>query len=327
MCITQGLGRVCIALAAFGLLACEAADSSPADAMAADAEGEDVGADVAVDAEPDAGPAQPPSSPYADHPLLQPGPLVIAHRGGRRVGPECTLPTYEAAWAAGADVLEADVQMTADGVVVIMHDTTVDRTTDGTGPLNALTLDELRALDAGYTYGEEEGYPFRGTGRIVPTLDELLTALPDAPVTLEIKQDDPPMIDALLAVLDAHDARGRVVVAAYDDGTTAALREAAPDLLTAMAFGEVVSWITLPPGSDPGNWQPPGHFLQIPVAQAGFELVTAENLAHARLHGVRMHPYTINDPDEMRLLVEMGVDGIITDDPVTLRALIDAQGE
>lgn len=319
------------ALTALCALGCGADDEgSAADAepdVAVDMQPLDMGADP-IDMAPELPPAEegrPPPHYYPDHPLLQPGPLLIAHRGGRWLGPECTLHTYEMALAVGADVLEADVRLTADGEVVIMHDRTVDRTTDGTGAVSDFTLAELKALDAGYAFGEDEGYPYRGMGLVVPTLGELLAAFPDTPITLEIKQDEPPMIDELLAVLDAHRARGRVAVAAYSDTTIGELRAAAPGMLTALAVGEVIGWISLPPGAEPDRWQPPGHFLQIPIAQEGFELVTAETVAHAQSHGVGVHPYTINDPDEMRWLLELGVAGIMTDDPVTLRALLDGE--
>lgn len=315
----------CMACVASLSMAClMACDGSSVDAIDAAIDA----ANPAPDMGPDVAPApvdaaQPPPHPYADHPLLRPGPLAIAHRGGRALGPECTLFTYERAWAAGADVLEADVHLTADGAVIIMHDHEVDRTTDGEGVIAELTLEQIKALEAGYNHGREDGYPYRGQGLRVPTLDELLTALPDAPISLEIKQDDPPMIDALLAVLDAHDARGRVLVAAYAESTLDAFREAAPDVLTAMAANEVLEWILLPAGPDAGPWQPAGHFFQVPLEQAGFTLVTAETLAHAHRHGVRMHPYTIDDAAEMARLLDLGVDGLMTDDPETLRAVID----
>ena len=311
---------------ALALGACGGDEAADADAgMAADTgRATDAAPMQQPDRFPPAEEGRPPPHPWADHPFLRPGPLVIAHRGGRRLGPECTMFTYRLAVEAGADALEADLHLTADGHVVVMHDHEVDRTTDGNGAIANLTLAEIKALDAAYAYDPEGGYPLRGTGVTVATLDELLEAFPEMPLSLEIKQDDPPMIEPLLAVLDAHDARGRVLVAAYADLTTADFRAAAPDVLTAMAVGEVIGWATLPPG--PGvPWQPPGHALQVPVAQAGFELVTATNVAHAGEHGVLVHPYTINDPEEMRQMLDFGVDGIITDDPAGLRAVIDGR--
>lgn len=270
-------------------------------------------------------PGQPPPLP-APHPFARADrPLVIAHRGGARLAPENTLPAFEAALAAGADVLETDARATADGVVVLIHDHTVDRTTDGEGEVAALTLAELEALDAGHGYSPDRGetFPRRGEGIRVPTLDAALAAFPDALFAIELKPEDPAFVAPFLAVIDAHDARHRIVVASREAPVIAALRAAAPDIATGLATTEVLTWITLPPGPDARPWQPPGHVLQIPLEQLGFELVTPPNIAHARRHGVAMHAFTINDEATMRQLAEWGIDGIMTDDPVTLRAVID----
>lgn len=284
--------------------------------------------DAAPDAAPDTGPVdagRPPPHPWVDHPLLVPGPLVIAHRGGRRIAPENTLVAFDLAWQGGADVLEVDLHGTADGVVVALHDDTVDRTTDGTGRIARMTFAAVRELDAGYTFGGGQGFPYRGMGVTIPSLEEVLTAFPDAPLSLEIKQAEPPIVDAVVAALDAHDARGRVVVSSFADATIRAFREAAPDVLTGLALGEIIAWITLPPGPDARPWQPPGHFLQIPIEQAGFVLIDPVTVAHARRHGLPVHPWTINDVDVMEELLDLEVAGIITDDPLVLRALIDAR--
>jgi len=106
-------------------------------------------------------------------------------------------------------------------------------------------------------------------------------------------------------------------------GAVHAFRRAAPDVVTSLALAEIIAWITLPPGPDAPRWQPGGHILQIPIEQAGFVLVTDANIAHAHRHGLRVQPWTINDPDEMRRLLTMGVDGIITDDPLMLQAVLD----
>lgn len=300
------------------------------DAMggAADAMGgtSDAMPDAIVDATaPDA--ARPPPLPYAEHPLLGLGPLVIAHRGGRRLAPENTLPAFEAALAAGADVLEMDVHATADGALVVMHDHTVDRTTDGMGEIAALRLDEIRALDAGYGFSPDRGetFPWRGRGVRVPTFDEVLAAFPAVPLTVEIKPTDPAVVPLVVAALDRAGARGRVAIGALDVGVMQAFRAAAPDVATGMALPEVVAWITLPPGPMARVWDPPGHVFQVPMAQAGFELVTAATVAHAHRHGVVMHVWTINDAETMGALLDLGVDGIMTDDPALLRAVVDGR--
>lgn len=296
-------------------------DASPPDLGDPNATPPDLG-------EPDAAPpGQPPPLP-APHPFARADrPLVIAHRGGARLAPENTLPAFDAALAAGADVLETDARATADGVVVLIHDHTVDRTTDGEGEVAALTYAELQALDAGHGYSPDRGetFPRRGEGIRVPTLDAALAAFPDALFAIELKPEDPAFVAPFLAVIDAHDARARVVVASREAPVLAALRAAAPDVATGLATTEVIAWITLPPGPDARPWQPPGHVLQVPLEQLGFELVTPQNIAHARRHGVAMHAFTINDEATMRQLVGWDIDGIMTDDPGTLRAIVDTR--
>lgn len=303
----------------------EATTDAMADASASDmADAPDATPDAAPDAAP---PGQPPPLPSADHPLFTRAPLIIAHRGGRRIAPENTIEAFEAALAAGADVLELDLHATADGALVVMHDHTVDRTTNGIGEIASLTFAEIRALDAGYGYSPDSGatFPWRGMGVIVPTFAEVLAAFPDTPLTVEIKPPEVAMVPRVLEALDAHDARGRVAIGCLNDAVMRAFREAAPDVATGLSFGEVLAWITLPPGPMAPRWDPPGHVFQVPIAQAGFELVTPATIAHAHRHGMVMHVWTINDEATMHALLDLGVDGIMTDDPPLLRAVMDAR--
>jgi glycerophosphoryl diester phosphodiesterase len=116
--------------------------------------------------------------------------LNIAHRGGARLAPEHTLVAFENALRVGADVIEFDLHATVDGVIVILHDATVDRTTDGTGVVRNMTFAELRALDAGYRFTRDGGatFPWRGKGLTIPTLEEALERFADVPITVEFKQ-------------------------------------------------------------------------------------------------------------------------------------------
>ena len=163
------------------------------------------------------------------------------------------------------DVLELDLQATADGVVVCMHDSTVDRTTDGTGRVGELTFEELRALDAGYRFTPDGGatFPYRGRGVVVPTLEEVIEAFPDLHYAIELKQANPPIVDEVVAILQATGADARAAVAAFADAVVRQVREADPDLVTALGVTEIVAFTQLTAETE-AAYAPPGHLLQVP---------------------------------------------------------------
>ncbi|WAS94231.1 glycerophosphodiester phosphodiesterase [Nannocystis punicea] len=238
--------------------------------------------------------------------------LNIAHRGGAALRPEETLPAFEHALAVGADVLEFDVHASSDGVIVAMHDGTVDRTTDGTGAIKAMTLDELRALDAGYRFTPDGGqtFPYRATGIAIPTLEEIFKKFPDSYYLIEIKQTDPPIVDGLLAALEEHGALERVVIASGDLETIEAVRAASPTVFTSLSTPEMLD-LYLKVGSP--DYVAPALFVHSPWDLSSAELVT---FAHER--GMKVHPWTVNEESRMVDLIGRGVDGIMTDDPALL---------
>jgi len=296
---------------AIALASCDstapASPDAPTDAPAAIDAPAPIDASIPVDA------PRLPCSP-ADHVLLCGDRLLIAHRGGGRLRPEETLPAFAHAVELGADVLEVDVHSSADGEVVCMHDDTVDRTTDGTGPVHDLTLAELRALDAGHRFTPDGGatFPYRGMGVQVPTLAEVLAAHPTAWFSIEIKQSEPNIVEQVLAVVDAAGAAARVVIVAFSDAIVTELRMRRPELVVGMSLGEVVTFATLRPASE-ASYVPPSTIAQIPAAS-----VTEEIVARADRLGVRLHAWTVNDRDEMERLLALGAHGIMTDDPALL---------
>ena len=122
--------------------------------------------------------------------------MVIAHQGGEWLRPSNTLVAFDHAVELGVDVLEMDIHQTQDGVIVLMHDATVDRTTDGSGAIKEMSFAEIRELDAGYYWTDDDGatYPYRGQGIQVPTLEELFQRYPDMRMNIEIKQETPSMV-------------------------------------------------------------------------------------------------------------------------------------
>lgn len=260
------------------------------------------------------------------HPLLDNGFVLIAHRGGGRLAPESTLPAYENAVSVGADVLECDVHATSDGVLVCMHDETVDRTTNGSGAVRDMTFDELRALDAGYNYSSGGGtYPYRGIGVVVPTLTEVLEAFPNVPWALEIKQSDPPIARQVVDTIEDLGRTHDVGLASFIDITIAEVRAANPDMLTALTAGEMVRFVTLDDGSE-SEYEPPGLLIQAPLGSGGSDVLSADQLERAHRLGMRVHVWTLNDEDEMTDAVMRGADGIFTDDPARLWGVLVGLG-
>jgi glycerophosphoryl diester phosphodiesterase len=246
----------------------------------------------------------------------------IAHRGGANLRPENTLAAFEHAVALGADVLEMDVHATADGVVVLHHDATVERTTDGVGAIAMKTLDEVRALDAGYRFTEDSGatFPFRGQGILVPTLEEVLTAFPEMPVSIEIKQYAPSIVGLVLDVIARMGAAGRAIVVSFDQATMDAVRAAAPpELLTGMSIPEMQAFGGLDAAGE-ATYVPPA-----PVAQLPYQGVTPALMARAERFGIVVQVWTVNDAGDMRTMLGLGVHGVMSNDPATLESVLAAQ--
>ena len=268
--------------------------------------------------------------------------IAYAHQGGAWEGPSSTLFAIRAAVAAGATGVELDVHATADRHLVVCHDSTVDRTTDGRGAIASLTLAELRALDNAYRWAPgadvtleepEGGYPFRGRAPEdrafgIATLEEVLEELPGVVLNLDIKQTAPvvkPYEEALAALLRRFGRRDDVIVASFLDSATAAFSAVAPEIATSagtLAVAEFVRALRSGVGPPPV----PHAALQVPVA-AGDTLIVDERFveaAHDR--GMAVHVWTIEEEEEMDRLCDLGVDGIITDRPTALVGVLDRRG-
>jgi glycerophosphoryl diester phosphodiesterase len=254
--------------------------------------------------------------------------LCYAHQGGAREGPSSTLWAMERALAAGADAIELDVHTTADGHVVVCHDPTVDATTNGRGRIRAATLAELRALDNAYWWAPgsvvapglaDDEYPLRGRAPHDPalgiaTLDEVLDAFPGVIVNLDIKERDPPYEEAVARCLRAHGRGDDVIVASFNDASTAAFRAVAPEFATSAGTLGVAEFWRAAHAGEPLPTVPYAA-LQVTVRTAGVTVCDDVLVAAAHRAGVAVHVWTVDDADEMTRLIEMGVDGIITDVP------------
>ena len=256
-----------------------------------------------------------------------PRPRLFAHRGGALEAPENTLEAFARGLRAGADRLELDVHGTADGAVVVIHDPTLDRTTDGSGEVRRRTLAEVQALDAGYRFRDEHGaHAFRGRGVRVPALAELLEAFPGVPLNIEIKQREPAIEDAVFAVLDRFAARRQVLLAAEDGRIMQHIRERAGGVLTGSSVDDVVAFAEAWEQGRLEAYRHPGAALQVPPDFLGRPLVSAEMVQKAHRLGVEVHVWTIDDPSEIERLLALGVDGIMTDRPSLATATFAALG-
>jgi len=261
------------------------------------------------------------SGPQPGHPFFRdekPGVQVIAHRGGAGLRPENTLAAFLHAAQLGADVLEMDVRLTADAAIVVIHDATVDRTTDGSGAVAGLTLERLRALDAGYRWSADGGktFPYRGRGLRVPALEEVFERVPAARMVVEMKQFAPPSAAALCALIRRAGMQRKVLVASFANDALRAFRDACPEVATSMSAFEARLFVMLR-----GFYAPAAVALQVPDRMRETVLVTPELLATARGRNLKLHAWTVNDDARLRELVRLGVDGIMTDRPDLLLAI------
>jgi glycerophosphoryl diester phosphodiesterase len=243
--------------------------------------------------------------------------LAVAHRGGAGLWPENTLYAFERAVALGVDVIETDVRATADGELVVFHDEGVERTTDGTGRVGSLTLAELKRLDAAYRFSPDGGrsFPLRGSGLAVPTLREVFKALPHTRFNIEPKQAVPAIAAPLCRLIREHGLTDRVLIASFSANTLDEFRRECPEVATSAATGEVASFLTLHRAGLAASYSPAMQALQVPEQAGGLSVLTRDFVEAAHGRNLRVHAWTVNDEGNMRRLVEMGVDGIMTDYP------------
>jgi glycerophosphoryl diester phosphodiesterase len=237
----------------------------------------------------------------------------IAHGAGLGRAPANTLDGLAQAVADGADVLEVDAQMTADGVLVLIHDDTVDRTTNGSGRVDVLTLEEISALDAAFGYDGEETDRFAGQGVRVPSLAEALAAHPDTRWIVEIKPDTQAAALAMCQTIRDAGMGERVMVGSFHDSAMGHFRAACPEVATGMASNEALTfYIAARLGL--AKWHPTrAHAMQIPPRASGLDVAHPRLIAAAQARGLAVQVWTINDPGDMAALIDLGVDGIITD--------------
>jgi glycerophosphoryl diester phosphodiesterase len=249
-----------------------------------------------------------PSSPwpFLDHP----GPLAFAHRGGAGDWPENTMPAFEGAVALGFRYVETDAHVTADGIALAFHDDRLDRVTDRTGVIAELPYSEVRQA--------------RVDGREpIPLLEDLLAAFPEVRVNIDPKHDG--AVDAVAAAIERTGSLDRVCVGSFSDARIARLQaRLGPGLCTSLGPKAVARLRGGSLGLPAGNLG--GACAQVPHKLKGVTLTDQRFVRRAHQLGLQVHVWTIDDPDEMHQLLDLGVDGIMTDRPAILRDVLRARG-
>ena len=256
-----------------------------------------------------------------------PRPRLFAHRGGSLEAPENTIEAFRHGLEAGCDRLELDIHAAADGELVVIHDPTLERTTDGTGEVRHHTLARLREFDAGARFLAADGSrPFAGRGLRIPSFAEVLEAFPHVALNVEIKQSDPPMVQATFDLLAHYGARSRVLLAAEHDDIMAEIRARDPGGPTGASTGDVLGFIAAWGEGRLASWRAPGLAFQSPPEFNGSPVVTGESLARMHAAGLEVHVWTIDDAAEMDRLLDLGIDGIMTDRPTLAAEVFRRRG-
>jgi glycerophosphoryl diester phosphodiesterase len=222
-------------------------------------------------------------------------PLVFAHRGGSKIGPENTIVAFDRGLAAGADALELDVHLSRDGIVVVHHDATLNRTKRADGPLKNRTAAELAAFD-------------------VPPLRAVLARYPQIGVILELKERGPELAEAVVDEVRRAGATNRVCLGSFSLSALRAARDAAPGIATSAARFEVRmalyrSWCGFSPG------RVPYQAFQVPEISGRTRVVSPRFVELAHKAGIAVHVWTVDEPEDIQRLLSWGVDGIISDRP------------
>lgn len=234
--------------------------------------------------------------------------LIFGHRGASAYAPQNTIPAFELAVTQGADGIELDVHLSADGVPVVIHDFTVDHTTNGAGAVHEMTLAQLKQLDAGVKFDPKfAGIP-------IPTLEEVFQAVGQLFINIEIKADDSGIESAVAALIAKYELTERVAVSSFN-----------PEILR--RFSGVMSSVAIgllympEEGFDPRLVLPD---LKCEALHPYHEIIDAAYMANAKQQGYTVNTWTVNDPMRAVQLRDLGVNGIITDNPDTIITALKA---
>lgn len=262
-----------------------------------------------------------------DHPFFAAAknhPEVIAHRGGAGEWPAETKFACEEAVKVGVDVLELDVYLTKDRHLVLMHNETVDATTNGHGPIRNFTLARLKKLDAGYRWTADGGktFPYRRKKITIPTLKEIFEAFPQMRMNIEMKSSRLSPVRVLSELIDEHEMTDRVLVASFSDSFLEEFRRLSPGVATSMSTPELLHFLATSSIKKADPPQREADALQLRERFTFIQLVNKTFVDKAHRLNLPVHVWTVNRAADMSRLIALGVDGIITDYPSRLLKLV-----
>jgi glycerophosphoryl diester phosphodiesterase len=243
---------------------------------------------------------------------------VFAHRGGAALAPENTVIAFAGGLSHGADGMELDVHLSRDGVPVVIHDGTLNRTTNGTGAVVSFSAAELAALDAGFQFDPAGGFPFRERGHGVPTLEEVLARWPAARVIVEMKNGTAALGAAAVAVVRRVGAQSRVCLGSFQQEALDVVRALAPEIATSASQEEAKrtlrrSWVRWPFVSSR-----PYAAFQVPEWSGRTRVVSRAFVTQVHREGQVLQVWVVDREEDARRLLDLGVDGLITDRPDVL---------
>lgn len=249
-------------------------------------------------------------------------PIVYAHRGGAALAPENTIVAFDNGLACGAEGIELDVQLSRDSIVMVHHDPTLERTTNGHGAIADQSAAELSRFDAGYHFRSADGgYPFRGIGVVVPTLREVLRRYNGIPLIVELKLPGRRLAERVVDEIRAANAMDRVAIGSYYEDALEAVRYFAPNIATG-AGKEETRWALYRAWVGLRLHAPRFREFQVPERSGMTRIVSKRFIRFAHRAGVPVKVWTVNEPAEMKRLIAWGVDALITDRPDLARQVI-----
>ena len=259
------------------------------------------------------------ATPASPHPWFEnlTRPMILAHQGGLKEWPSSTMYAFQQAREVGSDVLDLDLHMTRDGVLVLIHDTTVNRTTDGKGKVAEMTWDQLKTLDAAYHFSQDgrKSFPLRGRGLGIPRLVDVLEAFPDWKFQIEVKQAPLEIAPKLSKVLKEHEAEEKVLLSCFDEEMMGALREHCPNVASSATPSEIRNLVLASVVHLEGVLSPDYSALQVPLHSSGWDLVTPRIVQAANNRGVQVLPWTIDTDADVEVCRQAGVAGFNTNLP------------
>ena len=251
---------------------------------------------------------------------------VVAHRGDSKFYPENSKPAFQSAIDLGVDIIETDVHISSDGVIFVWHDDNTEKIDGSLVPIYERSWQELSALDSGIIYTKDDGSkPFAGQGLALMKFEDVLKDFPEARFNVDLKDEREDLVKGFYRILEENDAFDRVVVASFSTDNLKGIRKLSERVITSYGRSEVKKGVVL---SKLGLLSLLGRFIyknpliQVPVTSGKTRVVTQSYIKALHKIGVKIQVWTINDEDEMRRLLDMGVDGIMTDDPRLLLKVI-----